>query len=204
MTILSTNTLFSLNLESEEIVVRELEESARVKKLVAKELAEKIAEASQLVIECFGKGGKLLLFGNGGSAADAQHIATELVCRFQKERKALPALALSTNSSLVTAQTNDLGFETIFSRQIEAWAKKGDIAIAISTSGNSPNILEGAKKAKELGMRTIGFIGKGGGELKNLVDLPLIVPSDDVPRIQEVHITIGHIICHLVEEELFK
>lgn len=187
-----------------EIVVRELEESARVKKLVAKELAEKIAEASQLVIECFGKGGKLLLFGNGGSAADAQHIATELVCRFQKERKALPALALSTNSSLVTAQTNDLGFETIFSRQIEAWAKKGDIAIAISTSGNSPNILEGAKKAKELGMRTIGFIGKGGGELKNLVDLPLIVPSDDVPRIQEVHITIGHIICHLVEEELFK
>lgn len=187
-----------------EIVIRELEESARVKKLVAKKSADKIAEASQWVIECFGKGGKVLLFGNGGSAADAQHIATELVCRFQKERKALPALALSTNSSLVTAQTNDLGFETIFSRQIEAWAKKGDIAIAISTSGNSPNILEGVKKAKELGMRTIGFIGKGGGELKNLVDLPLIVPSDDVPRIQEVHITIGHIICHLVEKELFK
>lgn len=187
-----------------EIVIRELEESARVKKLVAKELAEEIAEASQWVIECFKAGGKVLLFGNGGSAADAQHIATELVCRFQKERKALPALALSTNSSLVTAQTNDLGFETIFSRQIEAWAKKGDIAIAISTSGNSPNILEGVKKAKELGMRTIGFIGKGGGELKNLVDLSLIIPSDDVPRIQEVHITIGHIICHLVEEELFK
>ncbi|MCG2676591.1 D-sedoheptulose 7-phosphate isomerase [bacterium] len=171
---------------------------------MAKELAEEIAEASQWVIECFGRGGKVLLFGNGGSAADAQHIATELVCRFQKERKALPALALSTNSSLVTAQTNDLGFKTVFSRQIEAWAKKGDIAIAISTSGNSPNILEGVKKAKELGMRTIGFIGKGGGELKNLVDLPLIVPSDDVPRIQEVHITIGHIICHLVEKELFK
>jgi len=187
-----------------EIVIRELEESARVKKLMAKELAEKIAEASQWVIECFKTGGKVLLFGNGGSAADAQHIATELVCRFQKERKALPALALSTNSSLVTAQTNDFGFETVFSRQIEAWAKKGDIAIAISTSGNSPNILEGVKKAKELGMRTIGFIGKGGGELKNLVDLPLIVPSNDVPRIQEAHITIGHIICHLVEEELFK
>lgn len=187
-----------------EIVIRELEESARVKKLVAKELAEEIAKASQWVIECFKSGGKVLLFGNGGSAADAQHIATELVCRFQKERKALPALALSANSSLVTAQANDKGFETVFSRQIETWAKKGDIAIAISTSGNSPNILEGVKKAKEKGMKTIGLIGKGGGRLKDLVNLPLIVPSDDVPRIQEAHITIGHIICHLVEEELFK
>ncbi len=190
--------------EVKEIVIRELAESTRVKKLVAKELAEGIAKASQWMIECFKSGGKVLLFGNGGSAADAQHIATELVCRFQRERRALPALALSTNSSLVTAQANDLGFETIFSRQIEAWAKKKDIAIAISTSGNSPNILEGMKKAKELGMRTIGFIGKGGGRLKGLVDLPLIVPSDDVPRIQEAHITMGHIICHLVEEELSK
>jgi len=187
-----------------EIVIRELEESARVKKLVAKELAGEIVRASQWVIECFKAEGKILLFGNGGSAADAQHIATELVCRFKKERKPLPALALSTNSSLVTAQANDLGFETIFSRQIEVWAKKGDIAIVISTSGNSPNILEGAKKAKEKGMKTIGFIGKGGGKLKDLVDLPLVVSSDDVPRIQEAHITIGHIICYLVEEELFK
>lgn len=187
-----------------EVVIRELEESARVKKLVAKELAEEIAKASQWVIECFKLGGKVLLFGNGGSAADAQHIATELVCRFQKERKPLPALALSTNSSLVTAQANDKGFETIFARQIEVWARKGDIAIAISTSGNSPNIIEGMKKAKKLGMKTIGFIGKKGGELKGLVELPLIVPSDDVPRIQEAHITIGHIICHLVEKELFK
>ena len=187
-----------------EIVIRELEESARVKKLVAKELAEEIVRASQWVIECFKAGGKILLFGNGGSAADAQHIATELVCRFKKERKSLPALALSTNSSLVTAQANDKGFETIFARQIEVWAKKGDVAIAISTSGNSPNILKGIKKAKELGMKTIGFIGKKGGELKGLVELPLIVPSDDVPRIQEAHITIGHIICHLVEKELFK
>ena len=187
-----------------EVVIRELEESARVKKLVAKELAGEIVRASQWVIECFKTGAKILLFGNGGSAADAQHIATELVCRFKKERKPLPALALSTNSSLVTAQANDKGFETIFSRQIEVWAKKGDIAIAISTSGNSSNILEGAKKAKENGMKTIGFIGKGGGKLKDLVDLPLIIPSDDVPRIQEAHITIGHIICHLVEKELFK
>ncbi len=187
-----------------DIVIRELEESARIKRLVAKELAERIAEASQWVMETFRSGGKVLLFGNGGSAADAQHIATELVCRFKKERKALPALALSTNSSLVTAQANDKGFETIFSRQIETWAKKGDVAIAISTSGNSPNILEGVKKAKELGMRTIGFIGKRGGKLKDLVDLPLVVPSDDVPRIQEVHITIGHIICHLAEKGLFK
>ena len=171
---------------------------------MAKELVEGIAEASQWVMEAFRSGGKVLLFGNGGSAADAQHIATELVCRFKKERKALPALALSTNSSLVTAQANDKGFETIFSRQIGTWAKKGDIAIAISTSGNSPNILEGAKRAKEKGIKTIGFIGQGGGKLKGLVDLPLIVPSDNVPRIQETHITIGHIICHLVEEELFK
>jgi len=190
--------------EMKEIVIRELEESSRVKKLVAKELAEKIAKASQWAIECFKTGGKVLLFGNGGSAADAQHIATELVCRFKKERKSLPALALSTNSSLVTAQANDKGFETIFARQIEVWAKKGDIAIAISTSGNSSNILQGMKKAKELGMKTIGFIGKKGGELKGLVELPLIVPSDDVPRIQEAHITIGHIICYLVEKELFK
>ena len=187
-----------------EIVIRELEESARVKKLVAQELAEEIVKASQWVIECFKTGGKILLFGNGGSAADAQHIATELVCRFKKERKSLPALALSTNSSLVTAQANDKGFETIFARQIEVWAKKGDVAIAISTSGNSPNILKGIKKAKELGMKTIGFIGKKGGELKGLVELPLIVPSDDVPRIQEAHITIGHIICYLAEKELFK
>ena len=186
------------------IVIRELEESARVKQLVAKELVEKIAKASQWAIECFKMGGKVLIFGNGGSAADAQHIATELVCRFKKERKSLPALALSTNSSLVTAQANDKGFKTIFSRQIEVWAKKGDIAIAISTSGNSSNILEGAKKAKENGMKTIGFIGKGGGKLKDLVDLSLIVPSDDVPRIQEAHITIGHIICYLVEKEFFK
>ncbi len=187
-----------------EIVIRELEESARVKKLVAQELAEEIVKASQWVIECFKTGGKVLLFGNGGSAADAQHIATELICRFQKERKPLPALALSTNSSLVTAQANDKGFDTIFARQIEAWAKAGDVAIAISTSGNSPNILEGVKRAKEKGMKTIGFIGKGGGTLKDLVDLPLVIPSDDVPRIQEAHITIGHIICYLVEKELFK
>ena len=191
-------------MKEKEIVVRELEESARIKKLVAKELAEEIVEASRWIIGAFKAGGKVLLFGNGGSAADAQHIATELICRFKKERKALPALALSTNSSLVTAQANDLGFETIFARQIEAWAKKEDIAIAISTSGNSPNILAGAKKAKEFGLRTIGFIGKGGGKLRDLVDLALIVPSDDVPRIQEAHISIAHSICHLVEEELFK
>lgn len=187
-----------------EIVMRELEESARIKRLVAKELADEIVQASQWVMECFKAGGKVLFFGNGGSAADAQHIATELVCRFKKERRPLPALALSTNSSLVTAQANDKGFETIFSRQIETWARKEDIAIAISTSGNSSNILEGMKKAKEKGIKTVGLIGKGGGKLKSLVDLSLVIPSDDVPRIQEAHITIGHIICHLVEKELSK
>jgi D-sedoheptulose 7-phosphate isomerase len=188
--------------EKKKIVIRELEKNIQIKKLLAKELTDEIIKVSQWILEAFRAGGKVLLFGNGGSAADAQHIATELVCRFRKERKAAPALALSTNSSLITAQANDSGFETIYARQVEVWAKEGDVVIAISTSGNSLNILEGVKKAKDLGLKTVGFIGKGGGQLKDLVDLALIIPADEVSQIQEAHISIGHIICYLVEEEL--
>ncbi|MCK4818495.1 SIS domain-containing protein, partial [bacterium] len=140
----------------------------------------------------------------GGSAADAQHIACELVGRFGQERKALPAIALSTNTSNLTAIGNDYGFEATFSRQMEALASEGDVALGISTSGKSPNVLEAFKVAKERGLKAIALCGKGGGSLKNLADICIVVPSDNIARIQEVHITIGHIICTLIEGELLK
>jgi len=185
----------------EEKIRKILEENIRIKKIIIKSLSKKIHQAINWINGAFNKGNKIILFGNGGSAADAEHIATEFVSRFKKDRKPLPALSLTTNTSLITGHANDYDFATIFSRQIEVFGKKGDIAIAISTSGNAANAIIGIKMAKKIGLKTIGLLGKGGGRLKDIVDLALIVPSDETPRVQEVHITIGHIICELVEEK---
>ena len=185
-------------------IIKEIKESIRVKRIILETLVPQIKELAEAVIEAYRAKRKVILFGNGGSAADAQHIACELVGRFEKERTALPAIALSTNTSTLTAIGNDYGYEAIFARQVEAFVKEGDIVIGISTSGDANNVLEGLKVAKEKGAKTVGLSGKSGGRLKDLVDLCLIVPSNITPRIQEAHITIGHIICGIVERELFR
>jgi len=163
-----------------------------------------IAKVSGLLVGALRRGGKVLLFGNGGSAADAQHIAAELVGRFAFDRPALPALALSVNSSCVTAIGNDRGFDQVFARQLEALAVPGDVAVGISTSGNAANVLHAMSQAKEMGLRRVALTGRTGGRLKNSVDHCICVPSDETPRIQECHILIGHILSELVESELFK
>ncbi len=162
-----------------------------------------VARVSEILANALKQGNKALLFGNGGSAADAQHIAAELVGRFAFDRPALPALALSVNSSCVTAIGNDYGFDRVFSRQLEALARPGDIAIAISTSGNSTNVLHAMSIARKIGLKTIGLTGRSGGNLRNAVDYCICVPSNETPRIQECHILVGHIISELVEREIF-
>ena len=162
-----------------------------------------LARAARMIIESMRAGGKLLIFGNGGSAADAQHVAAELAFKMGREREALPALALTTDTSLLTAIGNDRSFDFIFARQIQALGRKGDLALAISTSGNSPNVVEAVNQARAMEIGTIGLLGAGGGKVAALVDLALIVPHNDTPRIQEVHIAASHIICHLIEDELF-
>jgi D-sedoheptulose 7-phosphate isomerase len=170
---------------------------------IAKEaLTAKIAEAAVLIIEAYGQSKKLLLCGNGGSAADAQHIAAELVGRFKKERRGLPAIALTTDTSIMTAVANDYWYDLLFARQIEALGDKDDVLIAISTSGNSANIIRAVEAARFKGLKTIGLLGSDGGKLKDLVDVALIVPSPDADRAQEVHILIGHILCSLIDEKI--
>ena len=164
-------------------------------------LTDAVAISAQLCIDCLKSGGKILLFGNGGSAADAQHIAAELVGRYKVERKSLPAIALTTDTSALTAIGNDYGYIHVFDRQVEALANKGDVAIGISTSGNSINVISALKLANDLGCITIGLSGKGGGDFNSLCDVNIVVPSEDTPRIQEMHIVIGHIICHLIDQE---
>ena len=176
--------------------------SADLKKTVAETLSSEILDAAQKIQGRLEAGGKLMLMGNGGSAADAQHIAAELVGRFKKERKAMPALALTVDTSSLTALGNDYGFDTIFERQVEALANKNDTVIGISTSGNSENVVRAVNKANSIGAFTIGLLGNDGGKLKDAVNLPIIIPSNDTARIQEVHITIGHIICEIIEEDL--
>lgn len=162
-----------------------------------------VANVSEILVNAFKQGNNAFLFGNGGSAADAQHIAAELVGRFAFDRPALPALALSVNSSCVTAIGNDYGFDRVFSRQLEALARPGDIAIGISTSGDSLNVLNGMSTAKRMGLHTIALTGRTGGSLRQSVDHCICIPSSETPRIQECHILIGHIISELVEWELF-
>ena len=175
--------------------------SANLKRIVADTLSEEIIEAAQQIKIRLEVGGKLLLMGNGGSAGDAQHIAAELIGRFKKERKAMPALALTVDTSSLTALGNDYGFETVFERQVEALADKNDAIIGISTSGNSENVVRAINKANSIGAFTIGLLGNDGGKLKDAVNLPIVIPSNDTARIQEVHITIGHIICEIIEED---
>ena len=165
-----------------------------------KDLLPLIEDSAKYCIESLKNGGRVLICGNGGSAADAQHIAAELSGRFKKERKALAGVALSVDSSALTAIGNDYGFEKIFSRQVEALGREGDILIAISTSGNSKNVIEAAKKAKELGLKVITLSGRDGGKIKDLSDINIIVPSFNTPRIQEMHTTIGHMLCAIIDE----
>ncbi len=183
-------------------IIREFEESIRVKQNAAKDLPDVIVKAAGMIIGAYRAGKKVLLIGNGGSAADAQHLATELVGRFLKERKAWPAIALTTDTSALTAISNDYGYEAVFSRQLEALAEAGDVLIAITTSGASPNILKAIETARAKKLSVIILTGERGASLKDKGDAVIIVPSDKSPRIQEAHITIGHIICYLVEKEL--
>jgi D-sedoheptulose 7-phosphate isomerase len=186
-----------------ELVLSALQESARAKIELGPEEAGRIALAARMMVESFRKGGKVILFGNGGSAADAQHIAAELVGKFGKDRRALPALALNVNTSVLTSISNDIDYSAVFSRQVEALASPGDVVVGISTSGRSESVLEGLKAARQKDARTIGMTGLSGEPLRRAVDLCLTAPSHKTPRIQEVHITMGHIICELVERSLF-
>lgn len=182
-----------------------LVESSEVKLKIEKECISDILSAVTVLTNSFKKGNKLLLCGNGGSAADCQHIATEFVIRLSHEieRPAIPALALTTDTSNLTAGGNDIGFVNVFARSIQGLGQAEDVLIAISTSGNSPNIVKAIETAKEKGMKIIGFLGGSGGKIKSLVDIQIIIPSDNVQRIQEGHITVAHIICELVENELY-
>jgi D-sedoheptulose 7-phosphate isomerase len=189
----------------EQRVSASIRASIAVKELLIRnaEVVSVIAKVSELLVDTVDKGNKVLLFGNGGSAADAQHIAAEFVGRFAFDRPALPALALSVNTSCVTAIGNDYGFDLVFSRQIEALARPGDMAIGISTSGNSSNVLHGLSTARKMGLCTVALTGCAGGKLKNAADYCICAPSNETPRIQECHILIGHIISELVEETIF-
>ena len=189
----------------EERVSELIQASVAVKQKLLQDvaLASMVAEASRVIVGALRQGNKVLLCGNGGSAADAQHIAAEFVGRFAFDRPALPALALSVNTSCVTAIGNDYGFDLVFSRQIEALGKKGDVAIGISTSGNSINVLRAMSTSRKLGLRTIALTGCTGGKLKNEVDFCLCAPSTETPRIQECHMLVGHIISELVEHTIF-
>jgi D-sedoheptulose 7-phosphate isomerase len=178
-------------------------ESLDAKRRFFDQSSQDVARAARMIIESMRAGGKLLIFGNGGSAADAQHIAAELAFKMGREREALPALALTTDTSLLTAISNDRSFDFVFARQIQAIGRRGDVVLAISTSGNSPNVIEAVKQAREMEIKTIGLLGAGGGKVAALVDLPLVVPHRETPRIQEVHITASHIICQLIEDELY-
>lgn len=188
-------------------VLRSVNDSIEVKQSLLRDsaLISLVGHVSEVCLQALRNGNKLLLFGNGGSAADTQHIATEIVGRFAFERPALPALALSVDTSALTAVSNDYGFDHVFSRQIEALGREGDVALGFSTSGNSPNVLRAISTAKKKKLHTVAFTGKSGGKLKVASDLDycVCVPSDITARIQECHMLIGHIVCELVEEELF-
>jgi D-sedoheptulose 7-phosphate isomerase len=182
-----------------ERATRQIRESCAVKQSLAPEFISRLCEISERTAKALKDGGCVFFCGNGGSAADAQHLAAEFVGRFRLERSPLPSVALTTNSSLLSAVANDYGYDQVFSRQIRAFGKPGDILIAISTSGMSPNILLAAREAKQCGLFTVGLTGRSGGRLRECTDVLLNVPSDDTPRIQESHILVGHIFCDLVE-----
>lgn len=193
-------------IDKTQIIKNHLLESLNVKNRIIEDnkLIEQIVEASDLIINSIKKGGKVIWCGNGGSAADSQHLSTELLGRLNFNRNPISSIALTTDTSFLTAWSNDIGFESIFSRQIEGLGHLGDVLIGISTSGNSGNILKAIKSAKEKNIKTIAFLGKNGGEIKNHADISIVVPSENTQHIQESHITIGHIICDIIEQKLFS
>ena len=187
-----------------EKILKAFKESISVKERFINENLDTMSEVSQLLADSFNNGGKLILFGNGGSSTDASHIAAEFIGRFKKERPPLPAISLNTDTAVLTCIANDYDFSQVFSRQINALARENDIVIAISTSGNSPNVIKAVEAAKKKKLRTIAFTGEKGDKLASKTDYVLAVPSVNTARIQETHITIGHVLCQMVEELLFE
>lgn len=186
-----------------ETVARILREGAELRLQMIERMTDPLLAASRAIAEAFKAGNKLLLFGNGGSAADAQHVAAEFVNRFLIERPPLPAVALTTDSSILTSISNDYAFDEVFSKQLKALGKKGDVALGITTSGNSPNVLKAMRVAKKMGMTTIAMAGEGG-KVASLADIALSIPSKSTPRIQEAHIAVGHVLCELTDTLLFR
>ena len=187
-----------------EKILKAFEESVRIKERFAKEYAETIVEVSKVIADAVNDGKKLILFGNGWSATDASHIAAEFVNRFKRERPGLPAIALNTDMAVITSIANDYDYSEIFARQLKPLSEEGDIVIAISTSGTSSNVLKAMDAAKRKKLRTIVFTGAKGEKFASKADYAFIVPSDSTPRIQETHITLGHVLCQMVEEILFE
>ena len=187
----------------ENIILKRFKESSEVKTRFLKENLSRLLEAVNLVSHAFEAGNKLFFFGNGGSAADAQHLAAEFVNRYIMDRPPLPAIALTTDTSILTSISNDFTFAEVFMKQLRALGKDGDVAIGLSTTGASPNVIKAFEVGKEMGMKTIAFTGNDGGILAKIADIPLVVPSTSTPRIQETHILIGHILCEMVEHQIF-
>ncbi|HAN49294.1 MAG: D-sedoheptulose 7-phosphate isomerase [Nitrospira sp.] len=185
-----------------EFAIKAFDDSAEIKRRFARDHADRIVQVAQLIGGAFQAGHKVLLFGNGGSSTDAAHIAAEFVGRYKRERAPLPAIALATDIAAITCIANDYGFEELFARQVRAHGQRGDVAIAISTSGNSPNVLKGVEAAKALGLTTIAWTGGTGGKLAGMVDYAFVVPSTLTARIQESHITLGHVLCELIEDHV--
>jgi len=187
-------------------IVRNIQGSIDVKSALLQDLSfhALIVDVGHCMTEALRNGKKIFYFGNGGSAADAQHLGAELTGRYLRDRPGLPGIALTVNTSAITAIANDFSYEMVFARQLQALSTTGDVAVGISTSGNSPNILSAMKVGRERGLLTIGMSGRSGGKLKDAVDYCICIPSDEIPRIQESHILVGHILCKIIEEELFK
>jgi D-sedoheptulose 7-phosphate isomerase len=181
-------------------IQKEFNDHIFISKVTLKNISKALEKASSMCINCLNEGGKIILFGNGGSAADAQHIAAELVGRYKNERKALSAISLSTDTSTLTSIGNDYGYDAVFERQVEALAEVNDIIIGISTGGTSINVIKGLNAAKNIGCKTIGFSGRDGGEFNKICNLNIVVPANETARIQEMHILIGHIICQLIDQ----
>lgn len=193
-------------MDLKEIASKQIQDSIETKKLVLDTLVPEIVKAGKIAAEVLENGNTILFCGNGGSSCDASHIAAELVVRYKSgnERRALPALSLSADSAVLTACSNDYGYEDVFSRQVNAFGKKGDLLVGLSTSGNSKNVLSALDAAKKIGMKTISLLGGDGGRMKGLADLDIIIPRKETARIQESHILIGHILCSIIEQELFQ
>jgi D-sedoheptulose 7-phosphate isomerase len=184
-------------------IAAHIEASIATKQAVLEAHVDTLGRIAGILTGALCRGNKILFCGNGGSAADSQHLAAELIGRFRRERAALPAIALTTDTSILTALANDYSYDLVFARQVEAFGREGDVVVGISTSGNSPNVLRAMDTAKALGLHTIGLTGASGGKLKDMVDVCFCVPSNDTCHIQETHITVGHAVCELIEKELF-